>query len=1015
MTLKTSVLGAVAAAAFTMSAAFATVPAQTSTCNFQFATNMRLGAVSSDVQNLQKLLNLDTATRVAASGAGSAGFETFRFGPATMAAVRKFQTANGISPVSGFVGPLTRAALNTVCTGGSNTSTTNPSTNTGSGVVSNNIPVSVLVAGQANAKLGEFVVSGNGTVTGIELMRTGLANNSTLRNVYLYDGNTRLTSSASVLTDGSIRFNSTSGILPVSGSKTITVRADLSTGTSGQTVGVSMKSVTMMGGTSTPVTGVNGPLFSISSATLAGANLTTTGPSPVAASVNAGSMNQNLWSNNVNISTNRANLHAVTFKMIGSAPSNTLSNVQLYVNGVSRGTATLNSNMQYVFDMRSAPVALNTGSQLIELRGDVVAGSFRNFYISLEEATDLVIEDQTLPGIFVTPTYLLGTLVNVNGGQVTVNQGSLTINQDTSFNNTTSLVSGATNVKMAAFRFSAFGEDVKVNSLTFTPTFASGASTTLSNVGLYVNGGQVSSNLSTVTSGTNFSFNSLGTNLLVPAGSSVVVEIRGDVVNSSNVAVNSGTVKFDIASGVAQGNTSSQTASVSTSGGQTLTIASSNVTFAVAAGSAASTRAPNSQQVRIGSFTLQTGSAEGVTVNQITVGQTGTMGTQLTNLTVRDGSTVLGTPIGNPTGSNTFSTNVSVPVNSTKTFDVFADFGSASAGLTAIPSMQLTYRGNTSNLTTTGSVVAGITTTANVSSIAAGDVTFKAQSFPTAKFLVTGSTGASNVAVGSFNVKATSGIGGAVINKLGFSVPANTIGSVTVNGKTGSVIGGMATVTDVAINVPGDASGIDIPVTVSLICINNSGCAGVSNSNATVTLANVEYNNGITVTNVVPTLAVTPTNKMVGSVPRVTMTGSTGGGLTNTTQQIGSFTVAADAAGDVVLTTIPLTTSVAGACALTNVHLRDAQGNTSLTGNVAAGSDVAAAFSTARTLTKGTSETYTVWGTVASCSGAAGTQSVSFQLGAKAGFLWNDVLGGVTGITGALFESYPSIGQTRTN
>jgi peptidoglycan hydrolase-like protein with peptidoglycan-binding domain len=94
--LSKSMLAAVAVATLTVSAAFATVPAQTSACNYQFNTNLRLGAVSTDVQNLQKLLNMDAATKVAATGAGSMGAETLRFGPATFAAVKKFQAANGI-------------------------------------------------------------------------------------------------------------------------------------------------------------------------------------------------------------------------------------------------------------------------------------------------------------------------------------------------------------------------------------------------------------------------------------------------------------------------------------------------------------------------------------------------------------------------------------------------------------------------------------------------------------------------------------------------------------------------------------------------------------------------------------------------------------------------------------------------------------------------------------------------------------------------------------------------------
>mgnify|MGYP000993784590 FL=1 len=237
MKLSKSVLGSVAAASLTVISAFASVPAQTSMCNYMFNTNLRFGAVSTDVQNLQKLLNMDAATRVAVAGAGSMGYETLRFGPATLAAVKKFQAANGVSPVSGYVGPLTRAVLNTICTGNGNT-TPNPTPGNGTGVSSNGIPVSVLVAGQSSAKLAEFVVSGNGAVTQLELQRIGVSNNDTLSAVYLYDGNMRISDSASVLSDGTIRFLNSGGLFTVSGSKTLTVRADILSGSNGQTVGV---------------------------------------------------------------------------------------------------------------------------------------------------------------------------------------------------------------------------------------------------------------------------------------------------------------------------------------------------------------------------------------------------------------------------------------------------------------------------------------------------------------------------------------------------------------------------------------------------------------------------------------------------------------------------------------------------------------------------------------------------------------------------------------------------------
>lgn len=75
-----------------------------------FTRNLYLGMKGDDVKELQKFLNAHGYI-VAASGAGSIGNETLYYGYATRAAVMKFQSANGISPV-GYVGALTKAALN---------------------------------------------------------------------------------------------------------------------------------------------------------------------------------------------------------------------------------------------------------------------------------------------------------------------------------------------------------------------------------------------------------------------------------------------------------------------------------------------------------------------------------------------------------------------------------------------------------------------------------------------------------------------------------------------------------------------------------------------------------------------------------------------------------------------------------------------------------------------------------------------------------------------------------------
>ena len=75
--------------------------------------NLYQGISGEDVRTLQKILNANGYT-VATTGAGSSGNETTYFGAATAAAVKRFQTAKGITPVAGYVGPITRAALNSL-------------------------------------------------------------------------------------------------------------------------------------------------------------------------------------------------------------------------------------------------------------------------------------------------------------------------------------------------------------------------------------------------------------------------------------------------------------------------------------------------------------------------------------------------------------------------------------------------------------------------------------------------------------------------------------------------------------------------------------------------------------------------------------------------------------------------------------------------------------------------------------------------------------------------------------
>lgn len=92
-------------------------------CPYTWTRDLNMGSEGADVMKLQQFLNANADTRVAATGAGSAGNETMYYGPATGAAVSKFQvmyraevlTPAGLVNPTTYFGPSTRAKANATC------------------------------------------------------------------------------------------------------------------------------------------------------------------------------------------------------------------------------------------------------------------------------------------------------------------------------------------------------------------------------------------------------------------------------------------------------------------------------------------------------------------------------------------------------------------------------------------------------------------------------------------------------------------------------------------------------------------------------------------------------------------------------------------------------------------------------------------------------------------------------------------------------------------------------------
>ena len=613
---------------------------------------LRLKMTDAQVVCLQQNLNALGYT-VSTTGAGSVGMESKYFGTKTLAAVKAFQVANVLTP-DGIFGEKGRAALlvaapstttttttttttsttgcpagamynsitGVLCSSATTTTTTNPTGPVSVMLASDNPAAGTIVAGQATADLLHATFTGTGTISAITLNRKGISDQSTLSNVYLYDGMTRLTdgysfNNAGVLTMGSLN-------IPVTGTKTLSIRADVYSSTTSYDISVNMVSYTVTGGTATTVNVAGNDMYIATGANLATATFSanTVGVSSSPA-VNPGTTGYAVWSAPLQINgTHSLMLKSANFRIIGSAPTDALSNVKLYNDGVaigSIGTMTMANGSNYVtFDMSGIPVELTTGSHTLDVRADIQKGSARTVQLSLQQASDLMVYDSQV-GVNVAVAGTPNTTVYA----ISINQGSMTATIDPSFQAYTKVTGGSTNVTIAKFKLYAYGEDMKVNTLhilpvlgTMTPPSPAG----LQNVTVYFNGSQVGSQTASWTSG-NINLTP-GSQMIVPAGVDSTLEVKADMRDTGSINYTNGTIHANIVAvtGGAEGMSSRNSLDIPGVTGNTLSVQTGLLAVGANTGYGNQILNKNTANVKLGSYTLQNQStSESINVTSLRV------------------------------------------------------------------------------------------------------------------------------------------------------------------------------------------------------------------------------------------------------------------------------------------------------------------------------------------------------------------------------------------------------------
>jgi len=717
---------------------------------YTFATNLKLGSSSVDVQNLQKILNMDPATQVATSGAGAPGSESTYFGAKTKAAVIKFQekyaadilTPLGLTSGTGLVGASMRAYLNAHYAGTPGTpgtpGTTVPTGTNLSVALSADTPSAsnVLIAGQAVGDLAHFTFT-NPTaapiaITNLQFTRTGVSNDATLANVYLFNGVKRLADSATV-SNTKVTFNDPSGIftIPAGSSMVVAVKADITASTNGQIIGVSLTSVTAGTATVGGTFPINGNNISIATALMATVDFTDTTPSPSTAGVDP-QTEYTMWQGPISFGIRAVNMKSITFRQIGSVATADLANFKLMLDGVQLGTtvASLDANGYVTFDLSASPKYIETGTRTLKLIGDIVGGSTKTFSFSLQNAGDAVFTDSQIgAAVLVTAGGAGNGFSALSTGTQAVNGGTLTITKKSDSPSGNVTLTGS-NVLLAKFEVKAAGEPMKVESLDINATISTGDNSSLRNGAIFADGVQIG-NTTSLHDDVSYTRYTFGSSLVVTPGKPVVLEVRADIYNdhASGTTFAAGhTIKVNIAASAVNNikKVNSLTYTTNTAvAANTLTVAVGSLSGAKNSSYANQTVVTPKTAYKIASFVVTSNETEKVNLDTISITWTGAsvgVATGLTDVYVQYGAK---TSSVKSTVASTTSWSISeeMAANSTMNVDVYASLTSSMVDTDTLIT-GLTVSGTTALSAASKSTgeLAGQTITASTGTIAAAKI-----------------------------------------------------------------------------------------------------------------------------------------------------------------------------------------------------------------------------------------------------------------------------------------------------
>ena len=716
-----------------------------------FNRNLSQGMSGNDVKCLQALLNQSADTQVAASGAGSPGNETTYFGSLTKSAVIKFQnkyaaevlTPVGLTAGTGYVGPKTRAKLNSLLTtggqppAGCTTDADCPSgqvCQSGTCVVPSgpaSLSVSLAADNPAAATLPDgslynpvlklnFTAAGQQVkVTGITVTKSGYLSNNYVDGVSVWDesGN-RLGNIVTALTADSkaiIDFGANDLVVPAGQTKSLTVKVNISGSAGSGTVAFSVASaadITTEGGVtasgSFPLTGNTMGITD-------GAN--SLGDVRVSA-ISVGGLDYSSasggTSENVSVGDTDVEIAKFRFTQNNSLEAISIEKIVVYVEGTINEDKDLknfklyapNGNLlasaekavdRYVTLSLATPYVVDKGlTRDLTLKADVADGSTHWFRAQIQNDYDVLVKGVTT-GAYLQPkdssgsTFDSGDAADSNG-YFRIRQGSLTVSR-TATSPSGKVSPGDQNIVLAKFDLKAVGEKLEIRRMGLyikvaTTTSGHKLTGTIKVQDASDNTSYISVSADTTslqgTSAGSYSVlvsQNLSTYLVIDSGQTKTISVIGTIPGTAN-----STDTYQVYVGgfyakrIATNDYTTLPDTSTVYSGNELGVGSVSLTVEKNAAFSGKRVAKGSTKAQIGEFVLGASSADDIRVSTIKITCSTTTGVQNVYITKSD-NTQLGSTVGTPSSAgNTFTANLTIPKNNSEIIKVFADVTSDFTG-----------------------------------------------------------------------------------------------------------------------------------------------------------------------------------------------------------------------------------------------------------------------------------------------------------------------------------------------